>query len=62
MSGVSVGTILELAVAGLLIGVGVLQYRKRDAEGARTGSQAAVILFAIAAILIIHALVGFERT
>ena len=61
MPRLSVGTILELIVAGALIVVGVFQYRKRANDGSRTGSQAAVILFVIAAIMIIHALFGLER-
>jgi hypothetical protein len=60
MFGLSVGAILELAAAIALIVIGVLQYRKRDREGARTGSQAAVLLFLVAAIMIMHALYGFE--
>ena len=58
----SVGTIAELAIAAVLIVVGVLQYRKRAVDGSRRGSQAAVLLVTIAIILIIHALIGFERT
>jgi len=57
----SVTAIVELVLAAVIIVVGVLQYRKRAHDGSRTGSQSAVILFVIAAIMIIHALYGFER-
>jgi len=46
--------ILELGVAAALIALGIWQYRKRDSQGARYGSQGAVILFVIAALLIVH--------
>jgi len=52
----SVLQILELLLALGLIAWGVMLYRRRSAEGARTGSQGAVILFAIAALVAIHAL------
>ena len=48
---------LEVALAALLIVGGVLLYRRRGAEGeSRTGSQTAVILLFIGAILAIHGL------
>jgi len=53
----SVATILELALAAALIAGGVILYRRRGAEGeSRTGSQTAVILIFIGAILAIHGL------
>ena len=54
------GAIIEVLVALALIGVGVWQYRKRSAEGARYGSQGAVFLFLIAAIMLMHGLGAFE--
>ena len=48
--------LLELLVAAVLIAGGIWQFRKRDAQGARYGSQGAVILFIIAALVLIHAL------
>ena len=48
--------IIELVIAVALIATGIWQYRKRDAQGARYGSQSAVILFVIGAIVAIHAL------
>ena len=48
--------IIELAIAAALIVWGVMLYRKRSADGSRYGSQTAVILFAIAALLLIHGL------
>lgn len=49
-------TIELVAAAALIIG-GVILYRRRGAEGeAKTGSQTAVILIFIGAILAIHGL------
>ena len=48
--------IIELVVAVALIVLGVLQYRKRSADGSPYGSQSAVILFVVAALLLIHGL------
>lgn len=47
----TVATIIELAVAAALIAAGIWSYR-------RGGSQGSVLLFVIAAILLIHGL-GF---
>ena len=48
---------LELLLAAALIVGGALLYRRRGAEGeSRTGSQSAVILLFIGAILAIHGL------
>lgn len=49
------GRAIELAVAVVLLVVGVVLYRRRDA-GDSYGSQGAVILFVVAAIMAIHAL------
>jgi len=46
---------IELAVALLLFAAGVVIYRRRD-KGDSYGSQGAVLLFVIAAIVAIHAL------
>jgi hypothetical protein len=48
--------IIELAVAAALIALGVLQYRKRAADGAQYGSQSAMLLFVAAALVLVHAL------
>ena len=49
--------IIELAIAAALMIGGVILYRRRGAEGeAKTGSQTAVILIFIGAILAIHGL------
>ena len=60
MSGLPITTLLELAVAAALIVGGIwLQVRgKRD--DANRGSQGAVILIVIGAILAIHGLGGLE--
>ena len=56
MPGVSVTTIIELAVAALLIvGGGWLQWRGKR-EDSKHGSQGAVILLIVGAILAIHGL------
>lgn len=48
---------IELAVAAALMIGGVILYRRRGAEGeAKTGSQTAVILIFIGAIVAIHGL------
>jgi len=48
---------IEVLLAAALIVGGVLLYRRRGAEGeSRTGSQTAVILMFIGAILAIHGL------
>jgi len=46
--------VVELALAAVLLALGVWQYRKRAADGSRYGSQSAVLLFIVAAILAIH--------
>mgnify|MGYP003576985687 CR=1 FL=1 len=52
--------VIEVLVAVALVAVGVWQYRGRSAEGERYGSQGAVILFVVAAILAMHGLGLFE--
>ena len=55
------GAILEVIAALVLIGVGVWQYRRRSgAPNGGYGSQSAVILFVIAAIMLIHGLGGMD--
>ena len=46
--------ILELAIAAVLLGVGIWLYRKPVPQPDGYGSQGAVLLFAVAAILVIH--------
>ena len=48
--------IIEVLLAVVLIAVGIWQYRRRSADGSRYGSQGAVILFVVAALLLIHGL------
>jgi hypothetical protein len=52
--------ILELALAFALFAAGVVLYRRRAADGERYGSQGAVLLFVVGAIVGIHAL-GFMK-
>jgi hypothetical protein len=48
--------LLELLVAFAAAAAGIWLYRKRGADDPRRGSQGAVLLFALAAILAIHGL------
>ena len=50
------GTILELVAAVALIVGGILLYRKRGREDPLHGSQSAVLLMVVGAILAIHGL------
>ena len=49
------GRMIELAAAVVILGAGVYFYRRRDRSDSY-GSQGAVILFVVAAIMAIHAL------
>jgi hypothetical protein len=54
--------LLELVAAVLILGVGIALYRRKPVEGddGGYGSQGAVILFVLAAIMGIHALGGLD--
>ena len=52
--------VIEVLVAAALFALGVWQYRRRSAEDPNHGSQGAVILFFIAAIVAMHGLGLFE--
>ena len=59
----STGRTIELAFAVALMVAGVVLYRRRDAADSGAdgyGSQGAVILFVVAAIMGIHALGGLD--
>ena len=49
------GRMIELAAAVVILGAGIYFYRRRD-KADSYGSQGAVILFVVAAIMAIHAL------
>lgn len=51
----TIGRAIELAVAVLLLVAGVVLYRRRDGSDSY-GSQGAVLLFAVAAMVAVHAL------
>jgi len=51
----SLGRMIELAAALVILGAGVYFYRRRD-KADSYGPQGAVILFVVAAIMAIHAL------
>jgi hypothetical protein len=54
--------LVELLAAVLILGAGIALYRRRPAEGETGGygSQGAVLLFVVAAIVAIHALGGLD--
>ena len=52
--------VIEVLVAAALFALGVWQYRRRSAEDPNHGSQGAVILFVIAAIVAMYGLGLFE--
>jgi hypothetical protein len=54
------GRMIELAAAVALIAAGVWMYRARKAADQGYGSQGAVILFVVAAIMGAHALGGLD--
>ena len=56
----SIGRMVELAAAVLMLVGGVYFYRRRTTDGSSYGSQGAVILFVVAAIMGIHALGGLD--
>jgi hypothetical protein len=56
---VTTGRAIELAAAVVLLVAGVYFYRRRDTSDSY-GSQGAVILFVVAAIMLIHALGGLD--
>ena len=49
--------ILELVAAALILGAGIWLYRKPSPEPDQYGSQGAVLLFAVAAILVVHVVI-----
>jgi hypothetical protein len=56
---VTSGRAIELAAAVILLVAGVVIYRRRDPSDSY-GSQGAVLLFVVAAIMAIHALGGLD--
>jgi hypothetical protein len=62
MSGVpvTVGAMIELAAAVALLGAGIWLYRARKQADQGYGSQGAVLLFVVAAIVGLHALGAFN--
>ena len=51
-------TILELVIAAIVIAGGIFLYRRKAAADVTYGSQSAVLLLAVGAILLIHGLGG----
>jgi hypothetical protein len=56
----TVPRMIELAAAVLIIAAGVWLYRRRKSADDSYGSQGAVLLFAVAVIMAIHALGGLD--
>ena len=56
MFSVSVGSIVELAIAAALFVAAIWLYRRRGKDDPEHGSQGAVLLLVIGAILAIHGL------
>ena len=48
--------VIEVLAAAAIFVAGVWLYRRRSADGAKYGSQGAVILFVVAVLLAIHGL------
>jgi hypothetical protein len=60
MTAMSSGRMIELVAAVLILGAGIFFYRRRDPGGEGYGSQGAVIMFVIGAIMGAHALGAFN--
>ena len=56
----STGSMVEVAVGFALIAAAVWLYRRRSAEDRQYGSQGAVLLLVVAAILLIHGFGAME--
>jgi hypothetical protein len=54
------GAIIEIAAGAALLVTAVWMYRRRSPEDGQYGSQGAVILLVIAAILLIHGFGGLD--
>ena len=50
--------IIELVIAAALVAAGIWLYRKPSPQPDQYGSQGAVLLFAVAAILIVHVVIS----
>jgi hypothetical protein len=56
----SSGRLIELVAAVLILAAGIYFYRRREPKDGSQGGQGAVIMFAVAAIMGIHALGGLD--
>ena len=54
------GRIIELSAAILILGAGIVLYRRKPTDGSSYGNQGAVILLVVAVIMSIHALGGLD--
>ena len=54
------GRMIELAAAVLILGAGIVFYRRKPTDGSNYGNQGAVILLVVAVIMAIHALGGLD--
>ena len=56
----STGAIIEIAIGVALLVAAIWLYRRRTAEDRQYGSQGAVLLLVVAAILLIHGFGGLD--
>ena len=56
----STGAIIEIAVGVALLVAAIWLYRRRSADGGSYGSQTAVLILVVAAILLIHGFGGLD--
>lgn len=54
------GRMIELSAAILILGAGIVFYRRKPVDGSTYGNQGAVILLVVAVIMTIHALGGLD--
>ena len=54
------GAVIEIAIGALLVAAAVWLYRRRSAADGQYGSQGAVILLIVAAIMLIHGFGGLD--
>src|SRR5262252_10378856 len=54
------GRMIELAAAVVILGAGIVLYRRKPTDGSTYGNQGAVILLVVALIMTIHALGGLD--
>ena len=56
----SIAAMIEIAIGIVMLGVAIWLYRRPSPDGDRYGSQGAVLLIIVAAILLIHGFGGLD--